>query len=104
MSSENEAIAIELPYPQLAAFCRRNAVRELALFGSALGAEFGAGSDIDLLVEFAPDSRIGFLDLARMQRELAHIFGRAIDLVPKDGLKPAIRGSVLANTRVIYAE
>lgn len=104
MSSENEAIAIELPYPQLVAFCRRNAVRELALFGSALGAAFSAGSDIDLLVEFAPDSRIGFLEMARMQRELAHIFGRAIDLVPKEGLKPAIRGSVLANARIIYAE
>jgi len=104
MSSVEEAIAIQLPQPQLAAFCRRNAVRELALFGSALGAEFGAGSDVDFLVEFAPDSRIGFLDLARMQRELTHICGRAVDLVPKDGLKPAIRRQVLESARVIYAE
>ena len=32
-----------------------------------------------------------------MQRELAAIFGRTVDLVPKGGLKPAIRAAVLAD-------
>lgn len=100
----NEMDVIDLPYAQLAAYCQHNGVRELALFGSALGPAFGAGSDIDLLVEFVPGARIGFLDLARMQRELATLLGRAVDLVPKHGLKPVIRSQVLKDARVIYAQ
>lgn len=99
-----ETVAIDLPYAQLAAFCKRNAVRELALFGSALSQQFNASSDIDLLVEFAPGARIGFLDFARMQRELAALLGRKVDLVPKAGLKSAIRSEVLESARVIYAQ
>jgi len=104
MSAGNATMVFDVPHDQLAAFCQRNAVRELALFGSALGAEFGAGSDIDLLVDFAPDGRIGFLALARMQRELTSILGRTVDLVPKAGLKPAIHRQVLENARIIYAQ
>ena len=39
----------------LAALCRRHAVRKLAVFGSALGEEFRPGrSDVDLVVAFEP--------------------------------------------------
>jgi predicted nucleotidyltransferase len=31
------------------------------------------------------------------------MLGRRVDLVPKGGLKPAIRDSVLASARVLYA-
>ena len=39
----------------LAAFCQERSIRRLAIFGSALRDDFGAESDIDLLVEFEPD-------------------------------------------------
>ena len=39
-----------------AEFCRRNGVRRLAAFGSALRDDFGPESDVDLLVEFLPGS------------------------------------------------
>jgi uncharacterized protein len=87
---------------RLAEFCKRNQVQELALFGSAITSDFGEDSDIDLLVTFQPGARIGFLTLARMRRELEDILGRKVDLVPKGGLKPAIRNSVLATARVLY--
>ncbi|MDK9704212.1 MAG: nucleotidyltransferase domain-containing protein [Sulfuritalea sp.] len=83
--------------------CQTYRVRELALFGSALTERFNAASDIDLLVDFAPETRVGFLLLSRMQRELADLFHRPVDLVPKDGLKPLIRDSVLSQARVLYA-
>ena len=66
--------------------------------------ELRADSDVDLLVEFAPGARIGFLALGRMQRELATLFGRPVDLVPRDGLKPLIRQEVLQSARVLYAD
>ncbi len=66
-------------------------------------ADFRSDSDVDLLVEFEPKARIGFLALSRMQRELAALLEHPVDLVPKDGLKPAIREDVLVSTEVIYA-
>jgi predicted nucleotidyltransferase len=95
---------VPLPIPaEIADFCRKNQVRELALFGSAVTPRFSGTSDIDLLVAFEPGARVGFLTLARMQRELEELFGRKVDLVPKGGLKPVIRDSVLASARVLYA-
>jgi predicted nucleotidyltransferase len=78
-------------------------VRELSVFGSFLGEDFRPDSDIDLLVEFAPDAEIGFLALARMSRELSGVLHRPVDLVPKAGLKPKIRDEILSCRKVLYA-
>jgi uncharacterized protein len=94
---------LELPDEPIAAYCRANQIRELSVFGSVLRSDFRPDSDIDLLVDFYPEAEIGLLDFARMQRELTAIVGRRIDLVPKDGLKPYIRQSVLDSARLLYA-
>ncbi len=78
-------------------------MRELALFGSMLGTNYGPDSDIDLLVSFEPAARVTFSTLAKMQRELEALLERPVDLIPKDGLKPVIRNQVLATARVLYA-
>jgi predicted nucleotidyltransferase len=96
-------LQIPIPADEIAAFCRRNQIRSLAVFGSALGAEFGPDSDVDLLVEFEPGAQVGFLALGRMRRELAALLGRPVDLVPRDGLKERIRESVLNSAEVVYA-
>ncbi len=102
MSFMERALPLKIPTEQLADFCRRNQVQELALFGSAASGIIGPESDIDLLVTFLPEARVGFLTLARMQHELEELLGRKVDLVPKGGLKPMIRDSVLASARVLY--
>lgn len=92
-----------LPIESLRGLCREFHVRELLLFGSALRPDFREDSDLDLLVEFEPGAHVGFLTLARLQRELSSLAGRRVDLVPKKGLKPAIRGEVLGQARLLYA-
>jgi predicted nucleotidyltransferase len=98
-----DTVPLYIPFEELADFCRRYQVRELALFGSMLRQEHRPDSDVDLLVSFAPAARVTFLTLARMQRELEALLGRKVDLVPKDGLKPIIREHILATARVLYA-
>ena len=93
---------LSIPADALATVCRRYKVRELSIFGSAVRADFRADSDIDLLVEFDPSARVGFLALAALQRELSELIGREVDLVPKDGLKPLIRDSVVSGAKVLY--
>lgn len=100
---ETKTGAIDLPQDELAAFCRRYQVTRLALFGSVVSGSFRPDSDVDVLVSFASDAQVGFLKLSRMQRELSHLLGHPVDLVPESGLKPLIRDDVLATSREIYA-
>jgi uncharacterized protein len=97
-----ENVFFSVPEDQLAEFCRLHQIQELALFGSALSDSFREESDIDLLVTFQPEARVGFLTLGKIQRGLEELFGRKVDLVPKGGLKPVIRDSVLSTARVLY--
>jgi predicted nucleotidyltransferase len=94
---------IDIPADEIAAFCRRHHVRSLSLFGSVLREDFRPGSDADVLVEFEPGAQVGFITLSRMQRELAALLQRPVDLVPKEGLKPRIREAVLSSAEVVYA-
>lgn len=95
--------AIALPIDRIADVCRVYHVHELSVFGSVLTDQFGPASDVDFLVVFDPEAEIGFLALAKMQRELSNLVHRPVDLVPKTGLKPAIREAVLAGAQVVYA-
>lgn len=94
---------INISTENLDSFCQRYQVRRLSLFGSVLRDDFRSDSDIDVLVQFEPDARVGFMTLGKMQRELAEIFKRPVDLIPQDGLKPVIREEVLASAQEVYA-
>jgi len=89
---------------QIADFCRRWKVTELALFGSVLREDFRPDSDVDVLVTFEPGAPWTLWDLSRMRIELEAIFGREVDLVEKKALRnPFRRQAILANQRVVYA-
>ncbi len=93
---------INIPDEMLAELCRRYHVRELALFGSVLRDDFREDSDIDILVEFEPGARIGFIALQDFQEDLAKLFGRPVDVVTKKGLNRFLREPVLDSARVVY--
>ena len=99
--------ALDLPLAAIEAFCRKWLIVEIALFGSALREDFGPDSDFDFLVRFASGAEWGLLDHARMERELAAIVGRAVDIVSRDGLERSHnwirRKAILSAARVLYA-
>lgn len=95
---------IELPKDQIAGFCRRNHIRRLAVFGSALRADFNESSDIDILVEFEPDHIPGLFGMARMERELSIVLGRKVDLRTPEDLSRYFRQEVLKEAEVQYAQ
>lgn len=95
---------IEVPIDQVAAFCRKWQITELALFGSVLRDDFGPDSDVDVLATFAPDAPWSLFDWPDMMDELQAIFGREIDLLEKDALRnPFRRHTILSTRQVIYA-
>lgn len=95
--------SIIIPKAELHELCRRYRVRHLSPFGSVFKEDFGPESDVDVLVEFEPDAKVGFLMLSRLARELSVLLGRPVDLVPRSGLKPAIRETILREEQVLYA-
>lgn len=74
---------VPLPKEQIAAFCRKWKITELALFGSVLREDFRPDSDIDVLVTFAPGADWGIDELLDMKEQLEHLSGRRVDLVEK---------------------
>jgi len=95
---------VEIRKEQIASFCRERHIRRLAIFGSALRADFRSDSDIDVLVEFEPDHIPGLFGIARMERELSALFGgRKIDLRTPEDLSRYFRQRVLEEAEVQYA-
>jgi uncharacterized protein len=101
----NKKTSVQLPREKIADFCKRNRIRKLSLFGSALKSELRKDSDLDLLVEFHPDEDPSLFDLARMERELSTLLeGRKVDLRTPNELSRYFRDEVLSTASVQYAE
>ena len=93
-----------IPQEKLADFCRRRHIVSLSLFGSALRQDFGADSDVDMLVEFAPGHTPG-LEIVDIEEELSQLLGgRKVDLVNPKYLNRRLKDRILASAKVQYAE
>ena len=92
-----------IPRAKLEAFCLKNHITKMSLFGSALHDELKPDSDIDILVEFDKNHIPGLLDLAGMEIELKEMLGRKVDLRTPAELSRYFRDEVLEKARVEYA-
>ncbi len=96
------SLMIDVPAEELAEFCRRNHIRRLMAFGSVLREDFRPDSDIDLIVEFEPEARVGLITLAGIEIDLSEIVGRKVDLNTPKMLSRYFRDRVLAEAEVLY--
>jgi predicted nucleotidyltransferase len=113
---KHEVIAVQkmsdllgtLPKAEIAKFCQRWKIRELAVFGSVLRADFGSESDIDVIVTFDDDADWSLLDHIRMQQELQTLLQRDVDLVTKRAIEKSqnwVRRKEILNTAsIIFPE
>ena len=93
---------IDIPEKKIAEFCERNNISRLALFGSVLGEDFKSDSDVDVLIEFEPGTRVG-LKFFALQEELSQILGRKEDLNTPGFLSKYFRLSVMKEAEDHYA-
>ena len=94
---------ISLPSEKIAEFCERHGIRRLSLFGSALRDDFRSDSDVDVLVEFFPETRIGLIGMAALQREFSELIGRQVDLRTPGDLSRYFREKVMKEAIEQYA-
>jgi hypothetical protein len=97
-----KGVRIDVPREAIADFCCRHHIRKLSFFGSVLRDEFGAESDVDILVELESGYSVGLLTFAGWELELSEILGRRVDLNTPKSLSPYFRDVVLADARPLY--
>jgi predicted nucleotidyltransferase len=84
------------------AFCRRNPIRKLSLFGSVLRDDFSATSDVDFLVELEPNSGVGLFKFMNMQFELEDMIGRKVDLRTIENFPDRLQKLVTESAETVY--
>jgi predicted nucleotidyltransferase len=103
----NTSIAA-VPDSEIARFCQRWRIRELALFGSALHGDFGPDSDVDVLVTFSPEAEWGLLEHVQMQQELQSLFQRKVDLISRRALERSrnwlLRREILNTAETLFPQ
>jgi uncharacterized protein len=80
---------------------RARGVRHAALFGSVVRGEAGPGSDVDIMIELDPNTKIGIFRYAGIRRYIAALFADRVDVVDRNSVKPHVRPS--AERDAIYA-
>ncbi|WP_292519651.1 nucleotidyltransferase family protein [Methanoculleus sp.] len=79
---------------------RRLGVRRIGVFGSFARGEESDESDIDILIEFEEGGRSfdAYMDLKFFLEDL---FGRKVDLVDRDAIKPTLAPHILRSVRYV---
>ena len=74
---------------------KRFLVKDLYLFGSVARDEAIDDSDVDILVEFQPNAKIGLFQFARLQRFLSELLECNVDLATPDALHKHLKEDIL---------
>ena len=98
---------INLPMAEIAQFCQKWNLTELALFGSVLRDDFRPdSSDIDVMIQYHPESVPSFYDLDLMEEDLEVIFEREVDVITRSGIESSAnylrRHAILSSALIIY--
>ncbi|MEO1685840.1 MAG: nucleotidyltransferase domain-containing protein [Cyanobacteria bacterium J06631_12] len=98
---------IELPVEEIERFCEKWNLTELSLFGSVLRDDFKPeSSDIDVMVQYHPQSVPSFYDLDCMEAELKLLLNRDVDVITRASVENSTnylrRKEILSSVKVIY--
>lgn len=81
---------------------RERGLEGLALFGSVARGTARPDSDVDVLIDIAPNIRFSLVDLVSVKDFLEDRLGRKVDVVTREGLDPAIRERVIREARTVF--
>ncbi|MFC0386377.1 nucleotidyltransferase family protein [Muricoccus vinaceus] len=70
---------------------RVRGLASLSVFGSVARGDARPGSDIDLLADLDPATRLSLVGLSSLRAELSEMLGAPADLVERGALRPGVR-------------
>jgi uncharacterized protein len=82
-------------------YLRERGIIHAALFGSVARDEARPDSDIDIMIEFAPDASLDIFAYVELKDFIESLFPGPVDVVNKAALKPYVRPPAVADS--IYA-
>lgn len=97
---------LDLDPEALAALCRANGVRNLALFGSAVRSDFDPErSDLDFLVTIEAATHTTYAECYfNLKKGLEHLTDRPVDLLTETSIEnPYLRRRIMAEKVTLYA-
>ena len=74
-------------------------IRAISVFGSRARGDARPDSDIDLIVEFSKS--VGFIHFFKVEKHLAQLLGRKIDMTTPGGLHPRLKDAILKDARKV---
>lgn len=103
----SQLIGLEEIRKAVGSACSGRPIKRVELFGSRATGAYNETSDVDLLVEFDEDAKIGLFELGAIREDLAERLGLDIDIVSRktvEGSRNVIRReSILSQTVPLYA-
>lgn len=88
------------------AVCENRRVARVDLFGSLARGVPRVGSDVDLLVEFLPESDAGLFEMGALKEDLEERLGCRVDLVSRRAVErsrnPIRRAAILKHPIPVY--
>lgn len=97
---------VAIPESEIDAICRKHGVIRVWLFGSVLRDDFTNDSDVDILVEFAPESQPTLARLLAVESDFQILFQRKVDLGDYEAVQGdpnyIRRNRILNSAQVIY--
>jgi uncharacterized protein len=76
-------------------------VRSVSLVGSRARGTAKPDSDIDLLVDLAPDATFGLIDLVQLKDTLGDALGRKVGIAFKGGLRSYVEANMARDARQV---
>lgn len=80
----------------------RNAIRRVSLFGSYAKETARDESDVDLLIEFFPGSKMSFFTFFDIRENIENHIQKKVDLLTPEALSKHFRKDVLEKSEIVY--
>jgi predicted nucleotidyltransferase len=81
---------------------RAAGICHLSLFGSLARGDADDASDVDLVAELDPAAQIGLFALTALERRLAKLLDRSVDLIPEPVEKQRLRANIDRDRRLAF--
>ncbi len=77
-------------------------IKYVALFGSYVNGTPREDSDIDVLIDFYPQSIVGLFKYIDIQENLSKALGKKVDLLTPQAISKYFKNQVLQEAEVVY--
>jgi len=81
-------------------YCRD--IQSVAIFGSHIRGTQKDESDIDILIDFMPEAKVGYFKLAHIKRHLQACLGKSVDLLTPEAISHFFREEVLGKAEYVF--